>query len=74
MLPKVDQLEQKTEIKNAILSGEIKKAISLINDLRPGLLDENHYLLFNLQVCLLNYIIVSTKEIILVSKVGILKF
>ena len=53
MLPKVDQLEQKTEIKNAILSGEIKKAISLINDLRPGLLDENHYLLFNLQVCLL---------------------
>jgi len=50
VLPKVDQLEQKTEIKNAILSGEIKKAISLINDLRPGLLDENHYLLFNLQL------------------------
>ena len=50
--PKVEKLEQKTEIKNAILNGEIKKAISLINDLCPGLLDENHFLLFNLQVCL----------------------
>jgi len=50
VLPKVEKLEQKTEIKNAILNGEIKKAISLINDLCPGLLDENHFLLFNLQL------------------------
>jgi len=48
--PKIDKLEEKTEIRDAILQGNVQQAIRLINELYPEMLDKNRLLLFDLQL------------------------
>lgn len=48
--PEIEKLEEKTKIRDAILVGNIKSAITLINELYPDMLDKNRLLLFNLQL------------------------
>jgi len=48
--PVIEKLDEKTQIRDAILQGNIKSAIDLINELYPEMLDQNRLLLFNLQL------------------------
>lgn len=46
----LDTLDERIKIREAIQSGLIQDAISLVNSLHPELLDNNRYLYFHLQV------------------------
>lgn len=50
--PSVDlnSLDDRIKIRDAIQNGGVQDAISLINQLHPELLDNDHYLYFLLQV------------------------
>ena len=52
----LDQLDERIRIREAIQTGKIEEAISLVNNLYPELLDNDRYLYFHLQVELLLYI------------------
>ena len=50
--PSVDleTLDERIKIRDAVQTGRIEEAISLVNNLHPELLDNNRYLYFHLQV------------------------
>lgn len=45
----LDTLDDRIKIREAIQDGHIQRAISLVNDIHPELLDNNRYLYFHLQ-------------------------
>ena len=45
-----ESLNERIKIRDAIENGRIDKAINLINNLHPDLIDNNRYLAFHLQV------------------------
>ena len=49
----LDTLDKRIQIRDAIENGEIKKAITLVNELHPELLDNDRYLYFHLQVLII---------------------
>lgn len=53
--PTVDlnSLDNRIHIRDAIMNGRIQEATALVNQLHPELLDNDRYLYFHLQVCLL---------------------
>ena len=51
----LDELDDRIRIREAIQNGHIQDAISMVNNLYPELLDNDRYLYFRLQVCLLFY-------------------
>lgn len=52
-----ESLKERIKIRDSIESGRIDKAINLINNLHPDLIDQNRYLAFHLQVGLFEYFI-----------------
>lgn len=53
--PNVDlnSLDHRIRVRDAIQSGNIQSAVAMVNELHPELLDNDRFLFFHLQVCII---------------------